>query len=697
MIRKYIFVLAALMFAIQSYAGASDTKVDVTDDPTILIHDTVVAPGELLLQIDALHFTGDNGNISAITLKIEIDTNLIEFINIQNMTLMGSWLANYNYQQNEISIIYTAFSGSSFDIDGKLLDLHLNYFGGFPAALHFKSGCEVSNINLQSIDVVYEDGLITQITPEGVVTQDSLLVNWGENFAMPVVAEGAGYDSINQIYFRVGYDTLQLQFQGIAESVLTGVSVLDEDGVLTFTWEDGSGYKDFTSPDTMFYMNFMFVGDTNTTTDLLPGSKVFNNGILVASEFEDGKVEVQFLVDIIRDPDTGGITTGNGYYFEGDAVTVVATPNDGFYFESWVENGVVVSTDSLYTFIKQPVNDTLTANFEPKIYSLTLTAVPPEGGDVFGAGDYVYGEDVSVTAVPSEGYEFICWLNGSDTVSYNPVYTFTMPAEDVSLTAKFQIMTFSITAIPNNPAYGTATGSGIYTYGDTATVIATPFDDYKFVVWTEFGQPVSYDPHYSFFVDSDRDLFANFQYIAFCSSPVGLYVDSISDSTAMLHWIPSGEESEWDLIWGEYGFDTLNGGNLVEGLTENRYFLINLDPGTVYDFYVRAICTAEEHSVWAGPYTFTTWYVGVNEEPAFDKFVVYPNPAANVLVIDVGEEISGQRIKYRIISLSGVVEQEQEYIGKRLFDVNVTNLPRGTYILQISNEEKSVSKVFIKK
>jgi hypothetical protein len=697
MIKKYIFILVALIIAIQSYAVILASESDVTDEPTIIIHDTVVAPGEILLQIDALNFTGDNGSISAITLKIEVDTNLIEFINIQNMTLVGSWLANYNYQQNEISIIYTAFSGSSFDIDGKLLDLHLNYFGGFPALLHFKSGCEVSNINLQSIDVVYEDGLITQVTPEGEVSQDSLLVNCCESFAMPVVAEGAGYDSVNQILFRVGYDTLQLQFQGVEESVLSGVNVLDEDGVLTFTWEDETGYEDFTLLDTMFYMSFMFIGDTNTITALLPGSKVFNNGILVASEFKDGKVTVQYLVDIIREPDTGGISTGEGYYFEGDNVTVVATPNDGFYFVNWVENGVVISTDSLYSFLKQPVNDTLIANFEPKIFTVSLNANPPEGGDVLGAGNYVYGEDVTVTAVPSEGYEFICWLNGSDTVSSDPVYTFVMPAGDISLTAKFQILTFSITAVPNNSAFGTVTGGGIYNYGDTATVIAEPFEDYKFVVWTEFGQPVSYDSHYSFFVDSDRDLFANFQYITVCSAPVGLYVDSLSDSTAMLHWIPSGEESDWDLIWGDYGFDTLNSGTLVEGLIENHYHLTGLDPGTVYDFYVRAVCSEEEHSTWAGPYTFTTWYVGIAEEFASNRFVIFPNPALNMITVDYGKPNAVALIRYRIVNLTGVVEIPEEIAASSQFIVDLRKLSPGIYILQMMSNGHNISKSFIKK
>ncbi len=693
--KRSLLIIGLLFSLIYTYAA---TPVDVDDDPVMKIHDTIVAPGELLLQIDALHFTGSNGNVSAITLKIAVDTNLIQFINIQNQTLAGSWLANYNYLANEISVVYTAPSGNGYDIDGKLLDLHINYLGGFEALLHFKSGSEVSNVNLQTIDVIWEDGLITQVNSVGTVSQDSMGVHAGFDFSMPVVAGGAGYDMVNETFLRVGYDTARLQYQGITESLLTGVEVTDDSTVLTMHWLDNDNPVDLTTSDTLFFMNFNFVGDTSTTTGFLPGSKVYNNGEVVASDFLDGKITPDFYVDIINEPDTGGVSTGEGYYLEGDTVTVVAIPSEGHHFEHWMQYGSVVSEDSIYVFPKQPVNDTLTAQFTPNSYYLSLLANPPEGGTVSGEGIYFYGEQVTAVATPNTGYDFICWLNGEDTVSFAPIYIFNMPMANDTLTAIFEIQTFLITAVPNNSNYGTTTGGGTYNYGDTATVVATPFPDYKFVVWTEGGgQPVSYDSSYSFFVDADRDLFANFQYDAVCSAPVGLYVDSISDSTAMTHWVPSGEESEWDLIWGEYGFDTLNGGTLVEGLTENRYFLTNLVQGTVYDFYVRAVCTDEVHSVWAGPYTFTTWYESITETDISSKVVIFPNPVSDMLNVDLSALKSSKLVTYKIVNLMGVEVVKEGLAASTQFAISVVKLPKGIYFLQMMVDNKLVSKTFVKR
>ena len=694
MIKKSLLLFT---FSILLMSGFAANTLGRDEDPVMKIHDTIVAPGEMLLQIDALHFTGDNGMVSAITLKIDVDTNLIQFINIQNQTLVGSWLANYNYQQNEISIVYTAFSGSGYDIDGKLLDLHIYYYGGFSAPLHFKPGSEVSNVNLATIDVDWQDGLITQSSSVGVVNQDSLGVHYGTDFMMPVVAGGSGYDMVNETFLRVEYDTLLLQYQGITESLLSGVDVVDSNAVLTMHWVDNNNPVDLTSADTLFFMNFKLIGDTTTITGFLPGSKVYNIGQVVASDFIDGKISPDFYVETINEPDTGGVSTGAGYYLEGDTVTLVAIPAAGFHFEHWTQYGSVVSDDSVYVFIKQPANDTLTAHFTPNTYYLSLEADPPEGGTVTGEGIYFYGEQVTVMATSNIGYDFVCWFNGTDTVSFAPVYSFSMPMADDTLTALFDIQSFSITAVPNNINYGSTSGGGIYNYGDTATVVATPFENYKFVVWTENGQPVSYDSSYSFFVDVDRDLFANFQYDAVCSAPVGLFVDSLSDSTAMLHWVPSGEESEWDLIWGEYGFDTLSGGNLVEGLTDTQYFLTNLDPGTVYDFYVRAVCTDEEHSVWAGPYTFTTWYVGVEEVDDASKVILFPNPATNLLTVNMSEMKIKNSVNYRIVNLTGIEVIHSKLSVVDQFSVNIGNLPKGIYFIQFNVDGKQVSKTFVKR
>ena len=55
-------------------------------------------------------------------------------------------------------------------------------------------------------------------------------------------------------------------------------------------------------------------------------------------------------VEATPNPAEGGTVTGAGIYQEGDICTLSATPNQGYAFTNWTENGEVVSTDASYTF-----------------------------------------------------------------------------------------------------------------------------------------------------------------------------------------------------------------------------------------------------------------------------------------------------------------------------------------------------------
>ena len=693
----YLFSFCILALSMEKANAFPNSAPNPSDNtPTIRIHDTLIDPGELLLQMDALNFVGDNGQVAAITLHIEIDTFLLHFIDIQNMTIAGYWLANYNLVQNEITITYTAPFGMGNDINGKLLDLHLRYFGGFQADLKFKSNCEVANVNLQTIQgVVYEDGSVNQTTPVGTVTMDSVVALFNQPFTMPIEAMGTGYDSINKVRLRMGYDTMQMEYAGFVESALTNVSVADSNAVLTIEWQDTTSVIDFTAMDTLLFINFTFKGDTNQSTPFLHGSEMYNNNRIVASSFVDGYVTAELLVDLQNNPDTAGTVYGGGYYFPGDSVTVTSVPNFGFHFLNWTQDHSVVSSDSVYTFIKQYSNDTLTANYEANVYHLLLLASPFYGGTVYGTGYYPYGDSVTVTAVPAEGYSFSYWAFGDSIVSYDSSYSFVMPDYSLSLVATFQIMEYTITAQPNNASYGTVQGGGNYYYGDTATLIATPNENFNFIVWTEQGQVVSYDSIYSFFVNADRDLIANFQYNTTCSAPVGLYADNLSYTSAILHWTPSGNESQWDVQWGETGFDTLTGGTLITGISETHLLLDSLNQGTSYDFYVRSVCTDQMHSVWAGPCTFSTWYVGIKTQDEQEKFSVYPNPADNVLHITFPNK--GVVKRYRILNSLGRLLQKGKTSSGNHFSIRMDDLPNGVYLLKLFTENRVFVKIFIKK
>ena len=70
--------------------------------------------------------------------------------------------------------------------------------------------------------------------------------------------------------------------------------------------------------------------------------------------------------------------------------------------------------------------------------------------------------------------------------------------------------TFTITATANPSNGGTVTGGGTYNQGQSCTVTATANSGYTFSNWTENGNAVSTNANYTFTVNSDRTLAANF-------------------------------------------------------------------------------------------------------------------------------------------------------------------------------------------
>ena len=70
---------------------------------------------------------------------------------------------------------------------------------------------------------------------------------------------------------------------------------------------------------------------------------------------------------------------------------------------------------------------------------------------------------------------------------------------------------YTITVAANNNAWGTVTGGGVFNAGNSATVIATPATNYRFVDWKENGVTVYTDSLYTFVVEQNRSLIANFE------------------------------------------------------------------------------------------------------------------------------------------------------------------------------------------
>ncbi len=75
-------------------------------------------------------------------------------------------------------------------------------------------------------------------------------------------------------------------------------------------------------------------------------------------------------------------------------------------------------------------------------YTLTIVANPEEGGIVEGGGAYIEGEEVEISAIANEGWQFINWTGDTENVDYPEQATanVTMPAQDIMLKAQFEFI-----------------------------------------------------------------------------------------------------------------------------------------------------------------------------------------------------------------------------------------------------------------
>ncbi len=209
-------------------------------------------------------------------------------------------------------------------------------------------------------------------------------------------------------------------------------------------------------------------------------------------------------------PVEGGTTTGDGEFTHGTSVTVMATPKTGWKFDHWKEGNVIVSTDSIYQFTIFSDRN-LTGIFSKRVFAISISNVPAQGGIAFGAGNYEYDSEVKVIANPNSGWRFVSWKNGNTVLSNDSIYIFNA-VENVSLTANYEKKQYMINTVASPQNAGFTTGGSLYTHGDPVRVKAITYSDagYNFVNWTENGNVVSTIPEYSFIATENRDLIANF-------------------------------------------------------------------------------------------------------------------------------------------------------------------------------------------
>ena len=321
----------------------------------------------------------------------------------------------------------------------------------------------------------------------------------------------------------------------------------------------------------------------------------------------------------------------------------------------------------------------------------------PAYGTVAGGGIYNIGDNVTVSATPSTGYNFSKWVDENNNVlSTDNPYTF-VAATNLNLTAIFLDnagTTYTITVNVNDSTMGTATGAGTYTAGDQVTLVATPFAGYAFVNWTQisgFGENVvGTDASLIITVTGDKTFVANFEadstVVEPCDAPTGLTVGAITHESIVVSW-DNADVTGWNLR-----YRVQNGTWTSTTSTTNSYTISGLAPETTYEIQVQANCGNGNQSDWTSSVTATTT-VGINSWLE-NSVSLYPNPAREYVDIRVDGDLNVSMMEVydvygKLINTVTVVENPTR--------INVNGLANGMYFVRVTTEAGVVTKSFIKK
>ena len=176
-------------------------------------------------------------------------------------------------------------------------------------------------------------------------------------------------------------------------------------------------------------------------------------------------IQKTYLLKTQSLPSTGGSTTySSGTKLEaGKSVSISASASSGFVFVCWKQGDSILSENRSFKYTMPAENVELTAEFRyspsspgdpqmpdlpdlpdlpdiQKTYLLKTQSLPSTGGSTtYSSGTKLEaGKSVSISASASSGFVFVCWKQGDSILSENRSFKYTMPAENVELTAEFR-------------------------------------------------------------------------------------------------------------------------------------------------------------------------------------------------------------------------------------------------------------------
>ena len=300
----------------------------------------------------------------------------------------------------------------------------------------------------------YDEG--TTVTLMAMPNAHCHFVQWNDGDTNAIRTVTVTSDTAFTATFAADQYTLTVAANDDTMGTVTGSGLYNYGATVTLT----------ATPNAHYHFVQWNDGDTNATRTVT----VTANATYTATFAAD-----QYTLTVVANDEAMGTVTGSGLYNYGATATLTATPNAHCHFVQWNDG----DTNATRT-VTVTATATYTATFAADQYTLTVAANDETMGTVTGSGLYNYGTTATLTATPNAHCHFVQWNDG-DT---NATRTVTVTA-NATYTATFAADQYTLTIVSNDETMGTVTGSGIYSYGATATLTATPNEGYRFVEWND--------------------------------------------------------------------------------------------------------------------------------------------------------------------------------------------------------------------
>ena len=182
------------------------------------------------------------------------------------------------------------------------------------------------------------------------------------------------------------------------------------------------------------------VSKENPYTTTITSTTQFKANFEKKNQDEDSENDQDIICKVSVISSEGGIGVSSLYEaISGEEVTLKAVPEATYRFVNWTVDDKEVSKENPYTTTITSTTQ-FKANFEKDFYTIKVTA--EEGGTVKSTkeGELLNGTEVTLTATPSKGYNFVNWTVNGEEVSTEATHTVTV-INDIEYVANFELIT----------------------------------------------------------------------------------------------------------------------------------------------------------------------------------------------------------------------------------------------------------------